>query len=106
MRQHASTASRLPCGGFAGLDPVSVLARGRNQTEMPVELSDRLAYLTRKMVAAYLWRAPIRPPDALADVLGHEDLSGDRPYTHMSESEVLAQNAAVIEAARSRSAAL
>ena len=35
MRQHASTASRLPSGGFAGLDPASVLARGRDQVEMP-----------------------------------------------------------------------
>jgi len=34
MRHHPSTASRLPSGGFAGLDPVSALARGRDQVEM------------------------------------------------------------------------
>jgi len=31
MRQHVSPASRLPSGGFAGLDPDSVLARVRSQ---------------------------------------------------------------------------
>lgn len=75
--------------------------RQRYYQETGRRLSDRLAYLTRKMLAAYLWRAPIRPGDALADVLGHEDLSGDRPYTRMTESEVLEQNAELIESARS-----
>ena len=75
--------------------------RKRYYEETGRQLPDRLAYLTRKIVAAYLWRAPIRPADALADVLGHEDLSGDRPYTRMSESEVLEQNTELIGAARS-----
>jgi hypothetical protein len=35
VRPHASTASRLPSGGFAGLDPASILERGRDQVEMP-----------------------------------------------------------------------
>ena len=33
MRRHTPTASRLPYGGFAGLDPVSVPERGRGQAE-------------------------------------------------------------------------
>jgi len=52
VRQHASTASRLPSGGFADLDPASVSARGRNQVEMSPEKekscsSSRSTLLTR-----------------------------------------------------------
>jgi len=74
--------------------------RRRYERETNRVLLDRLAYITRKMLAAYLWRAPIRPADALSHILGHEDLSGDRPYTRQSESEVMEQNRALIAAAR------
>jgi hypothetical protein len=33
MRLRASAASRLPSGGYAGLDPALAMARGRNQVE-------------------------------------------------------------------------
>lgn len=74
--------------------------RARYEQETGRNLVDRLAYVTRKLLAAYLWRAPIRPADVLADVLGHGDSSGDDAYTDPTESEVLDQNTTLIAAAR------
>jgi len=80
----------------ATLEKACMRVRKRYQQETGKIISDRLAYMIRKFVSAYLWRARIRPADALSDVLGHEDLSGDRPYTLQSESEVLEQNTTLI----------
>jgi hypothetical protein len=60
VRRHASTASRLPSGGFAGLDPASVLARGRDQVETPPDgekssSSSRSALLTRAAPSGVSW---------------------------------------------------
>lgn len=74
--------------------------RVRYEKETGSILPDRLAYVTRKLLAGYLWRLPIDPAYALTDVLGHHDLSGDEPYTAPMASEVLAQNTILIEAAR------
>lgn len=78
--------------------------RVRYAKETGRTLVDRLAYVTRKLLAAYLWRLPIEPAYALSDVLGHDDASGDEPYTVSMASEVLGQNTALIEAARGRGA--
>jgi hypothetical protein len=74
--------------------------RARYTKETGRTLVDRLAYVTRKLLAAYLWRLPIDPAYALTDVLGHDDLSGDEPYTAPMATEVLEQNTVLIEAAR------
>lgn len=83
------------------LEEASRRIRIRCEKETGRQLSDRLAYLWRKALAAYLIRFPIRPAEALTDVLGHQDISGDTPYTRLTPEEILAQNTSLIEATRS-----
>ena len=89
---------------MATLEEACRRLRVRYAKETGRTLVDRLAYVTRKLLAAYLWRLPIEPAYALSDVLGHDDSPGDEPYTVSMASEVLGQNTALIEAARGRGA--
>jgi hypothetical protein len=80
-------------------------ARARFEREHGEALSDRLAYLTRKFVSAYLLRARIEPAFALTDVLGHDDMVSDWTYAALEESEIFAMNNVAIDAARERGGA-